>query len=86
MEWKEQAVLPTFNVNKMNKIIIIAIGLVFLVSTVAIAWNPNPTYNPFEVIWNSLTDLFERTDELENGIIELDDKVDSLIYNLTNDG
>lgn len=52
----------------MKKIILLVLVLV-VVGTV-IAWNPNPSYNPFEVIWNAINDLSDRLDNQNNITLE----------------
>lgn len=44
----------------MKKTIVIIMALLLIGST--IAWNSNPSYSPFEVIWNSLSGKQERVD------------------------
>ena len=53
-------------VNNMKKIIITIMAILLITSVATIAWNPNPTYNPFEVLWNKLTDMSSTIVQINN--------------------
>ena len=60
----------------MKKIILVVVLiLVLVVAGNVIAWDPNPSYNPFEVIWNSIDDLDNRTDDIENNYDSTQDTI-----------
>ena len=44
-------------------ILVVVLVLVLVVAGTVIAWDPNPMYDPFEVIWNSIDVLDNRTNE-----------------------
>lgn len=59
----------------MKKIII---ALVFLVLTAAVvAWDANPMYDPFEIIWNDISNLNNTTSTLRTQVDNLTDSTAS---------
>jgi hypothetical protein len=78
---------------KMKKTIMIIMALL-MVGSVA-AWNTNPTYNPFEIIWNEIVDISARIVEIndtmtrawvDNGNDVLTDKDVEITGSFTYDG
>jgi len=50
----------------MKKISILLVAILVILSYNIIAWDSNPVYNPFEVIWNAINKLCNRVDDLQD--------------------
>jgi hypothetical protein len=57
-------------INRTRKTIVIIMALLMVGSVTA--WNANPTYNPFEVLWNAGNDLLSRVNALTSRVDSLE--------------
>ncbi len=65
------------NINK-TKLFVSLIIILVIGSMTASAWNANPTYNPFEIIWNAINDLFHLHDQCEARVTALEAQIADL--------
>jgi hypothetical protein len=80
--------LEHVGVIKMKKTIVIIMALLMVGS--ALAWNANPTFNPFEVIWNAINDIISdinnhdtRLETCENTLVQFETRLSVLEKNYT---
>lgn len=55
----------------MNKVLLAVTLILLVLVPVSYAWNANPTYNPFEILWNAINDLTSRLNTCETNYAEL---------------
>lgn len=64
--------------NKSSLVLGLIVGFFLVFSFNTTAWNPNPGYNPFEVLWNSIDNILDRLDIIEDRQTEFDARLSAL--------